>query len=610
MEKFMSVVAAGTAIIAKDLFKKLTSELYQLIRDRTGKKIIEFQSRTQISNIYKRIDQFKKVKTIWQIDKSVDLMEFYCDSHVVLNNARKKIIQLSDFGEEHRILIRGIAGQGKSIFLRYLCSVELINGKCIPLFLELRRISETYSLRNRIYAGFEALGITINDEIFHVLADSGKVLLLLDAFDEIPEEIKSQVLTDIEDLSHKYDKLRIIITSRPNQSIERSNLITAVNLDNLQGNEYKDVINKLADGKKWAKELVDHIEKKAVHVRDLLCTPLMVTLLVLSYKSFQKLPSKLSEFYDSLFQTLLQRHDGSKPGYTRQKKCNLDDSEYRQIFETLCILCKKSGLQTFSSKKIDELAKSAIESCNTKLSSAKYLDDIIKITCLILKEGDEHRYIHKTVQEYYTSSYIQKKPETWADTFYRKISSSRAEELWQQELEFLMEIDSYRYNKYYLLPNILALLKMSESDLNGDPPTSSIEQIKKVFGLMTFHYEKGHLSMIDELPTLHYELMGLGFMNVINRFDIDKLAASLNNKIILKDVDGPEYRENFINNPNEKIELRAYQKATLVDGIEADIIPEFIKFTDKEFEQLFFKAKKIYDSVKETENASILDGLL
>jgi hypothetical protein len=606
-----SIVAIPTAIIAKEVFMKLFSEIYQQIRERTGQKISQFQSKTQISKIYKHIDQFKKVKTIWQIDRPVDLMEFYCDSHVILNRQRKKISTLDDFGNDQRILVLGIAGQGKSIFLRYLCSVELINSKCIPLFLELRRISSEFSLRHRIFAAFDALGITINDEIFNVLADSGKLLLLLDAFDEIPEELKSKVITEIEDLSHKYDKLRIIITSRPHQSIEQSNMFTVVTLDNLHGNEYKEVINKLAGGQEWAKELINHVEKKAKHVLELLCTPLMVTLLVLSYKSYQKLPSKLCEFYDALFQTLLQRHDGSKPGYTRQRRCKLDDSEYRQVFETLCILCKKAGLQIFSSKFINDLTKSALELCDIKVSPAKYLDDIIKITCLILKEGDEHRYIHKTVQEYYTASYIQKKPDTWAETFYKKILSNNTEELLHQELEFLTEIDSYRYNKYYLLPSILGFLKISETDLNGVPQKPSIQQFEEI-GLLDFYYSDGRIIMIKNLIRLRFHLMGIELFH-FQPSELTNFGKKLYNEKILKDLDLDEDDKEdplFIHMMNKDFKTTKYQKASLIDGIKAGIVPEFSKILDKEFEQLFIKAKKLYSSVKESENPSILDGLL
>jgi len=310
-----SALAAAGALAGKELFKKLVLDLYQFMVQQTGRKLKQWSTERQIETLYRHIGQVRKVKTIWQIDKAVDLTDFYCDSHVVLNDKRRKICKLSDFGIKDNILIQGIAGQGKSIFMRYLCSVELARGEYIPIYLELRRISDTQSLKDRIFTSFESLGLPVDDVLFGALATSGKILLLLDAFDEVPDELKTHVLTAIEDLVTTKQNLRVVVTSRPHQNIQVSNHFVVVKLDNLKGDEYTHVIRKLASEQTWSMNLIQHIEKQARHIRDLLCTPLMVTLLVLSYKSYQQLPTKLSDFYDALFQTLLQRHDGTKPGF-------------------------------------------------------------------------------------------------------------------------------------------------------------------------------------------------------------------------------------------------------------------------------------------------------
>jgi hypothetical protein len=88
--------------------------------------------------------------------------------------------------------------------LRYLCCVELERAQQIPIFLELRRITRENTLIERIKNAFQALGLSVDDELFHALASSGKILLLLDAFDEIPDDLKDTVLTDIEDLASRH----------------------------------------------------------------------------------------------------------------------------------------------------------------------------------------------------------------------------------------------------------------------------------------------------------------------------------------------------------------------------------------------------------------------
>jgi predicted NACHT family NTPase len=195
--------------VGKKLFEKLILDLYQ----KTGHKIKQWNTTKQIGNLYRKMEQVRMVKTIWQIDKTVDLTKFYCDSHVILNGKRKKILQLADFDTKENILIQGIAGQGKSIFLRYLCLIELIRGQYIPLYLELRRVSQKDSLKDRIHTTLASLGLIVDDHLFNTLADSGKILLLLDAFDEIPDDLKSRVLTEIEDLVASKPNLKVIVTS-------------------------------------------------------------------------------------------------------------------------------------------------------------------------------------------------------------------------------------------------------------------------------------------------------------------------------------------------------------------------------------------------------------
>ena len=64
--------------------------------------------------------------------------------------------------------------------------------------------------------------------------------------------------------------------------------------------------------------------------------------------------------------------------------------------------------------------ESSLKDCGIKVSPGLFLDDIVNMTCLILKEGDEYCFIHKTVQEYYAASFIRRKPEKpWAQKFYK-----------------------------------------------------------------------------------------------------------------------------------------------------------------------------------------------
>lgn len=630
-EEKMSLITGAAVAVGKKAFEKTVQGLFSYLSQEGRSKIKQWSDKKKIGTLYQKIGKVRKVKTIWQVDKAVDLSEFYCDPHVLVKNSRKTIWELSDFDTEDHLLIEGIAGQGKSIFLRFLCAQELMRGQYIPLFIELRRIDGTHSLEDRIFTTFKTLGLTVDEELFDALAESGRIVLLLDAFDEVPEELKSSVLTEIEDLAATREKLRVIVTSRPHQSVRASSYFTVVELDNLREMEYASVLRKLASGEEWAESLVNHIEQQATHIKELLCTPLMVTLLVLLYKSFQKLPARLSEFYDALFHTLLQRHDGTKPGFTRPRRCELDDNEYRYVFEALCILAKRNERQSLSTKEIQQIAKEAIKLCDFSVKPSAYVDDIVKITSLILREGDEHRFIHKTVQEYYTASFVQRKPEPWSSEFYGKIVESDAALGWWQELEFLSDIDSYRYSKYFLLPSILAFLDISPRQLQEEYGPLSEDQLTKYLKsfFVRIDVSGGFLYWLtartSDMPTfLMRDLLG----RLRRIYMSERTTSAIREGQIVWDPakTARQFRQTtskswvrrmFLDPP-----LHAAGPGTLYNGQKAIVLRGEALLEDKKtaadllasaneyHHDLFQRAKKILTGLKKAENPSLLKGLL
>lgn len=591
----MPIKTAVAAYTGKEVFKHLIDDIYKSISSITKTKIKQWDTERKIDSLYRKIYKVNKVKTIWQVDKAVDLKSFYCDSHVIMNKKRTKVAQLTDFKTSDNILIQGIAGQGKSIFLRHLCVTELLNGQYIPLFLELRRIQKGNTLRDRIYIAFKNLGLTVNDEIFDILAASGKILLLLDAFDEVPDDDQLNILTEIEDLAATKENLRIVITSRPNNSINMSSQFRVVQLDNLIGNEYEKVIQKLTTDKKFANNIIMHVESHSAKIKELLCTPLMVTLLILSYKTYHQLPTQLSDFYDSLFQVLLRRHDGSKPGFTRERSCKLDDIQYRHIFETLCTIAKEARESTFNHNNMYIFSKKALLENRFRDNPEHFLNDIVKITCLILRDGDEYRFIHKSVQEYYSAAFIERKPDLWVRKFYEKVIHTNSHRRWEKELEFLSEIDSYRYNKYFMLPLILGLLNIKEDQLVKKCPKATIKNTKAILGETALGFREDDLISLRHnaggiyRELFFHEIVGINYSSTIKALGFAKRASKTPNR-------------------RYPIESEMIKISTLMD--KGHLKKEFISITNKVFQIIFKEAQDIVLSLKNEEKDDILQNLI
>lgn len=597
--------------VGRAAFSALIKEAYEKVKEHSSRVRADWANTRKINRLYEKIADIRKVKTIWQIDKSVDLMDFYCESHMVYEGSRIRVNKLSDLEVDENLIVEGIAGQGKSIFLRYLCSAELNKGEHIPVFVELRRINDGQCLKDRILAALEGFGFIEVKLLLETLATNGRLLLLLDAFDEIQDDIKARIITEIEDLVAKYPDLRIIITSRPYETIQNSTGFSVVKLDNLAGDEYKEVIKKLSTEEKQAKNLIAHIETQAPHIKDLLCTPLMVTLLVLSYKSYQQLPTRLSDFYDSLFQTLLQRHDGTKAGFKRKRQSSLDDTQCRKTFEAFCISTKLCGKQSFGRGDIYECASKAIANRDFDAKPNDFIDDIVRITCLLLKEGEEYRFVHKTVQEYYDASYIRGKPDPWVKDFYSNIISNVLDDgTWDQELQFLSEIDVYRHNKYYILPLILSVLRVTENDLNDEHKRDNIllDNINhKLSHLIIEHSTTNNLPsrfmcVVSGVPYFEMQIFNLIINKIRGTSIVSDMVAELESC-----QEKPALAESNLNQEKSKgVTSRIYFPALLKTSK-----GEYLRhIATTEYRNLFDRARHILASTKKEEETSIFQGLI
>lgn len=111
------------------------------------------------------------------------------------------------------------------------------------------------------------------------------------------------------------------------------------------------------------------------------------------------------------------------------------------------------------------IASRALEQAPAKATASDYVVDIVEITCLILKEGDDMRFIHKSVQEHHAAQWIKGRSDDLAEKFYTAMHQRW--EQWSQELRFLAIIDKYRFAKWFFVPAASALL--GDPDHNTDP---------------------------------------------------------------------------------------------------------------------------------------------
>lgn len=535
-------IAPSAFSASEKALSNVIDDLYTYLKSQASVKIKKADIQRKLPSLCDYIDSVRLVKTLWQTDKAIDVEYFYCDSHVVLQGKRskksyrKKINFVSNLNSYDNFVIQGIAGQGKSILLRHLFINETLVGSHIPIFIELRRIQRNEALLTHISRFLHILDLPSDDTLIQILLKSGRFMFFLDGFDEIAHDQMSSILNELEYLTSISRSCQFIVTSRPNSPIAMSPLFNVVLLDNLRGNEYHRVIRRLSDSKKYADAIIAKIKAQESGVSQLLCTPLLVTLLLVSYKSYQAIPIQLSDFYESIFANLLQRHDGTKPTFTRPRKCSLNDNQYRQVFDAFCFESKKQDSKVFEYQQIYSFAKKAMSLLDINEDVDAYIKDIKNITCLLLEESNQYRFIHGTVQEYYSASFIKNLPEPSALKFYQACLDPRKASHWLQELAFLSDIDIYRHTKYFLLP-VCSRFMGYEQEVDPTflhPAEISLDRTINILGtwLLGFRYDEGKprcssLHFGFTFQALNYRVEEIDFIHEIFFFDYTELMDNI-----------------------------------------------------------------------------------
>lgn len=469
------------------LFKELFKDLYKLVRGKASlaKKIHGIN----VGNAYLSASNISRVKTIWQVDKHVDLHAFYYPTKIIVDDDNNVLVSgLSVFPENSKLVIEGIAGQGKSILLRYLTSKALKDGATLPLFIELRKISSKKSIEELLIDSLKELGLEVNSSELELLLSTGKCTLILDAFDEVSTSNVKDLITTIEGYCNSFHNLPIIISSRPNSEIQKSNYFTVYSILKLTPSDFEPILKKLFSlGDNRVDELLNAIHNNEGRVSEVITTPLLLTLLVISYQSVNEVPSNLSEFYGKLFNIMSFRHDATKPGFKREFTSGLSAYELPKIFDAFCFFCMKENLSSINRDKALSISLKAgelvgVEGINPEL----FLEDISNVTCLILEEGFEYHFIHKSIREYHAAHFIKEHAtERLRMRFYNKATKFYAS--YDQELKFLSVIDEIAYLKHFYIPyldNIPNELCYGEANLSIDSIFSagSVGQIQFVAG--------------------------------------------------------------------------------------------------------------------------------
>jgi hypothetical protein len=453
------VVGAGLKVLLDGFVKGVGKIRERSTRARLESIVVEWKESRLAESVHKRVDQARFVKTLWRVDEKLDLFDFYSQPSVAFKGRRYTVEDYESFGQSGRLLLEGTVGQGKSMLLRYLTARELIASRRLPLFVELRTLKKDESLCDHIIKKIELLGLRgLDSELFEHLCEHDALLILLDGFDEIPEAEAPARANEIAELLARHENLRLIVSSRPNTGISSVAALERHELCTLKNNEYRTVLARLVNDADLTNQILTELAEQR-DVESLLTTPLMVTLLAVQYRAECRVPTDKIGFFRGLFGLLLYGHDRAKQGYKRERRSKLPDAAMERGFNALCFHLKKEARgSSYSRRTLVKFATKALENTLPHVDAEAFVEDIIGITCLILFDGSEAKFVHKSVQEFHAACFVHELQDSSAQRFYQAmradLDSSGLWTKWKEELEFLSSLDRIRYLKLFLIPDL------------------------------------------------------------------------------------------------------------------------------------------------------------
>jgi hypothetical protein len=513
--------------------------------------ILELQDEwPKLNYLRKHVQHTLKMRTLLNPNDDVTLDEVYYPLTLSTASHRDKII----IGDNQPLKysgisnIIGIAGQGKSTVLRKLFLEEINNGDRIPFFIELRNVED-----GDILAHFKNLlrdlQLDVSASNVEYLLQSGKIVLLLDGFDEVRQQLTTQTLNSIKLLNSSY-ACPLIITSRPNTEICTAPGINNLFIENIELEDKIRILN-LIDQRdinsngttfRYLCELLISRESFA----DTICNPIMVTLLYHCFPYMDEVPSDISEFYRQLFGVLYARHDKTKGYNSRERESEVDVEPARELFSYLSLKSLLQEEYELDSYKLYQYVTTALQTKGYDAKRANaFINDIIKITCLLQADGnDRYVYLHKSVQEFFAAFYLSiMKEKVIKAKIYKSLREKvQLSEKYDNFLFFLFHLDNNSFIDELTLETFRECQFKDYSDLNYEDFSIPFNQILK--GTMVRGECKKKDSRIGLVShTSMSKILNLGFLNVINgcertfNHEIDMpLINSMKNEIAKEDL--------------------------------------------------------------------------
>ena len=431
-----------------------------------------------------KYESYRKINTMATRDNERELSEIFITLVIKEqkkdggNNDTVEPITVDGFPDRfsqgnRKNLIVDTAGMGKSTLVKKIF-LDLVNTKLyIPIFVELRRLSDRKKIVSEIS---EMLEISKDESrIKEVLAlfATGGFVFILDGYDEIPLDYRGVVTEDIVSFIQGYDNNIFIMTSRPEDSFMDFQNFDIFRIEPLTKPMAFKLLEKHDNGGETSKLLIKKLNENVYEtISEYLTNPLLVSMLYAAFDFKQTIPLKKHLFYEQVYDAYFEKHDLTKGGgFRHQKQSNLDSYDFDRVLRAIGFKSLKNQKVEYNYNEFLETIKQAQESCkDLKFKATDFKADLLEAVPLFCKEGFYHKWVHKSMQEYFAARYIYMDVQFCQDELLSAMYNSDKIEHYYNLFDIYYDIDVFSFKKNIVLPLLYSFRDFFQSkyhEING-----------------------------------------------------------------------------------------------------------------------------------------------
>lgn len=412
--------------------------------------------------VYLRVllEKYSRTKSFFIRTEPVSLYSFYVPLAIGSGDSFVPSPGYQDIEKLSRLaIITGLGGSGKSMFLRHLLLDAVATAQRVPILVELREAERP----NRCVVELVRDSLRRNkfkrdDDFIQRALAAGHFCLLFDGFDELSQVGRRAISRDLQQFVETYDRVPVVVTSRPDPELEGWPGFRLVQLQPLTLDAACSLVDRLPfDGEMKAlflRDLRDGLFERHV---SLLSNPLLLSIMLPTHGQSGDIPKKLTIFYNQAFEALFERHDILKSGaFKRERRTDLDIQDFARIFSAFCLVTFDARQFRFSRTEALRRVEEASRLVSIACDEGAFLDDAMQSVCLLVQDGLVLEFAHRSFQEYFAARFISEaRPQVQ-----KKLIQRFAETVGRDQLmSMLFEMRPETVEEHYVLPGLTKLLE-------------------------------------------------------------------------------------------------------------------------------------------------------